>query len=114
MTLDFRPAKTVIGKIVRGLHWYVTGEIIAPTIAPEIYPAFGYSAPGPILKIMSEFGKCIQRCGNQFEAIHAVTQDGVPANSLWLFRFYGQDCFCAALRPRTTCNTEDLPAINQT
>jgi len=96
--MDVLPVRTVVTKIIRGLHWYLTGEIIPPDVKPSIrILEQGCSLDGNLLAMFNKFGKSIQKCENQFEAIYALAED-CKYGSAWLLRFYGQDCFLAFLR----------------
>jgi hypothetical protein len=90
---------TVVGKIVRGLHWSITKQVFSSDVLPEIFPLSNFESPPPnIMALLREFGHSIQKCGKQFEVIYAYT-DGTSPSSIWLLRFYEHDCFWVALRP---------------
>ena len=89
----------VVGKIVRGLHWSITNQVISSDVLPEIFPLNNFERPPPnIMALLRKFGSSIQKCGKQFEVIYAYTDEPSPG-SIWLLRFYERDCFWVALRP---------------
>jgi len=51
-----------------------------------------------MMEILKRYGKSIQKCGIQFEAIYGVAEEEQYA-SMWLLRFYGEDCFIAFVEP---------------
>jgi hypothetical protein len=65
VALDVHPMQTVIIKIIRGLHWKVTGEVLPPTVETSInILQQGYSLDGELLAMFNKFGKSIQKCGD--------------------------------------------------
>jgi hypothetical protein len=98
--LDANILKTASRKILRGLHWHVTQEILPPDMQPEIILAEqGKKFDQHYQDTFTKYGKTIIKCGGQFEAIHAIPEDVYHA-SIWLLRFYGDDFLLAFLMPK--------------
>lgn len=97
--LDIAPIKTVAIKIVRGLHWYTTYEVLPPDVDLDIgLIEQGESIDKDTKIVFDKFGKSIQKCGDQFEAVYAIAND-VKSASMWLLKFYGEDCLLCFIRP---------------
>jgi hypothetical protein len=86
-----------MNKIVRGLHWWVTDEVLPKTVLVKgVYVQSGQQVPIEVADTLREFGKSVARCNNQFEAVYAIVEDR-PFSSLWLICFYGQEYYWAVL-----------------
>lgn len=97
MRVNGMPVRKIVTKIIKGLHWYVTKEMIPSNNQPDIYTIRqGFSVDSTIMSIFNKYGKSIKK-GNQFETIYCVAEN----KTLWLIRFYGEDCFvCSSISPQ--------------
>ena len=96
--LDRTAMDQAIKKIIRGLHWHVTGQIIHADSKIEINPLQRWeSPPAEFLELLKEFGQRLIRGSTQFEATCAITTDEEPA-SIWFLAFHGISCFWVEVR----------------
>jgi hypothetical protein len=86
-----------MSKIIRGMHWYVTGEVLPKSKKVDgYYIQQGQNIPKELASLLREFGQSIARCNNQFQVVYAIVEDQ-PHSSLWLVCFYGQEFFWATI-----------------
>lgn len=104
--VDMEPIERVIVKIIRGLYWKVTGMVADSGASVTIkYIEQGRSLDGELLHMFQTFGKCIQKCKNQFEAIFVI-ENMSSSSSAWLIRFYSQD-FCLVFLKEQSISPHD-------
>ncbi|MGH1375269.1 MAG: hypothetical protein ACRBCK_02880 [Alphaproteobacteria bacterium] len=91
----------VCKKIVRGLHWYITYEVL-PCDTEVIVKVLdqGDAVPDEWNEVLHKFGREIYKAEGNFIVRYAIVEDQENA-SLWVIRFYGQDLFWSIVKPTT-------------
>ena len=85
--------KAVIGKITRGLYWYVTKNPLPSDIKiSTILLQQDSDCNEETKKTLNNYGKWIQTGNGIFQAQYALAKDR-KYSSIWLMRFYNEDCF---------------------
>lgn len=96
---DKKPIKIVVSKIVKGLHWHLSKEIIPSDAKVTIqFLQQGEKVKEEIQQILNQYGKLLVK-GSCFQTQYAITVDNKHA-SIWKLTFYGQDCFIAIIDPK--------------
>ena len=89
-------------KIIRGLHWRVTGEVLPASDEPTVklleQGSNSIKLDAKTREIFDEFGKVIEKCGDIFKVVYAVPVDCKSA-SMWLISFYGENVFLGFTHP---------------
>lgn len=97
--IEAEPIKAVIKKIARGLHWHVTKEIVPSNNEITVYLLQQRQQAHPeIRSTLKQHGHTIITGGGDFQADYAIVTDR-KYSSMWLFRFYNEDCFIAIIHP---------------
>ncbi|MEZ0259751.1 MAG: hypothetical protein ACAH80_02000 [Alphaproteobacteria bacterium] len=88
------PVNIVVKKIVRGLHWHVTKNVLPPTAQITVVLVEQRNELSPDVKaIFERFGRWLESGGGCFQAQYAIVED--QSSSIWRLRFYDED-FCTA------------------
>jgi len=98
--LDVIPIRTVVKKIARGLHWHTTGEVLPPDVEVDMYFLKQGENLNPEVKtILNDHGRWVVSGNGIFQAQYGIPYDE-KLTSMWLLRFYDQDCFSVIIMPR--------------
>lgn len=94
-----KPVNIVISKICKGLHWYVSNQLLPKNCKIDInFIHRGQKLDKNISQLFDKFGQILSTGNATFKATYALPIDEINA-SIWLLEFYGQPCFLVTIRP---------------
>lgn len=89
--VEAEPIKTVIKKVIRGLYWQQTQEILPAHIDVDVgLIKQGEDLSAELQRKLNQYGEYISSGDGAFEVQYLVFDNYV---SIWKLRFYNQDCF---------------------
>lgn len=98
--IEKKPVETVVKKIVKGLHWHVTGDVLPNDINVSItLLGQGENLNEELQGILNKYGNFLLTGNNSFCAHYAIAQDHNHA-SVWKLTFDGEDCFFVIIDPK--------------
>ena len=99
ITIDRTPIDAVVKKIVRGLHWYISGIVLPSKIDLTIIMLAQDRTIHPESQnILDKFGQKIITGNGAFQAHYALVPNE-PHASLWKLTLYQIDCFMIRIKP---------------
>ena len=98
--IEKRPIETVVKKIVKGLHWHFTGNVLPHDVNVIIkFLRQGEDLQKELQDILNQYGKIHSIGSSSFSAHYAIAEDHDHA-SMWKLTFDQQDCFFVIIRPQ--------------
>lgn len=102
LKVEKQPIEIVVKKIVKGLHWHFTGNVLPRDVNVTIkFLRQGEDLQKELQDILNQYGKIHSIGNDSFSTHYAIAEDHDHA-SMWKLTFDQQDCFFAIIDPKRT------------